>query len=56
MSAHRTQRGVALLLVLWLIALLTALIGAFALTAKIEGLQGRVLHRGVISEEVARAE
>ena len=36
-------RGAALLLVLWLIALLTALIGAFALTARIEHLQGRVL-------------
>jgi len=48
-------RGAALLLVLWLIALLTALIGAFALTAKIEGLQGRVLHRGVIAGEAARA-
>ena len=49
------MRGAALLLVLWLIALLTALIGAFALTAKIEGLQGRVLHRGVIAGEAARA-
>ena len=54
-ATHRTQRGVALLLVLWLVALLTALIGAFALTAKIEGLQGRVLHRGVIAGELARA-
>jgi len=52
-STH--MRGAALLLVLWLIALLTALIGAFALTAKIEGLQGRVLHRGVIAGEAARA-
>ena len=52
-STH--MRGAALLLVLWLIALLTALIGAFALTAKIEGLQGRVLHRGVIADEAARA-
>ena len=40
---------------LWLIALLTPLLGAFALTAKIEGLQGRVLHRGVIAGEAARA-
>ena len=55
MTARRGQRGVALLLVLWLIALLTALVGAFALTAKIEGLQGRVLHRGVIADEAARA-
>ena len=53
MSRH--ARGAALLLVLWLIALLTALIGAFALTAKVEGLQGRVLHRGVIAGEAARA-
>ena len=37
------MRGAALLLVLWLIALLTALVGAFALTARIEHLQGRVL-------------
>jgi general secretion pathway protein K len=51
----RAGRGAALLLVLWLVALLTALIGAFALTAKTEGLQGRVLHRGLIASEVARA-
>jgi general secretion pathway protein K len=51
---HRA-RGAALLLVLWLIALLTALVGAFALTARIEGMQGRVLHRGVIAGEAARA-
>ena len=48
-------RGAALLLVLWLVALLTALIGAFALTAKTEGLQGRMLHRGLIAGEAARA-
>ncbi len=52
---QRVQRGAALLLVLWLIALLTGLVGAFALTAKIEGLQGRVLQRGVIAEQAARA-
>ena len=51
----RRQRGAALLLVLWLVALLTALIGAFALAAKTEGLQGRVLHRGLIAGEAARA-
>lgn len=48
-------RGAALLLVLWLVALLTALIGAFALTARIESLQGRVLSRGAIAQELARA-
>jgi general secretion pathway protein K len=55
MTMRTHQRGVALLLVMWMIVLLTALIGAFALTAKIEGLQGRVLHRGVIADQAARA-
>ncbi len=49
------MRGAALLLVMWLIVLLTALVGAFALTAKIEHLQGRVLHRGLIAQQAARA-
>ncbi len=53
-SAHR-QRGVALLLVVWLIALLTALIGAFAITARVESLQGRVLAQGSVVQEIARA-
>lgn len=48
-------RGAALLLVLWLVALLTSLIGAFALTARMESLQGRLLSRGVIADEAARA-
>ncbi|WP_440976170.1 general secretion pathway protein GspK [Pseudoxanthomonas winnipegensis] len=49
------QRGVALLLVVWLIALLTALIGAFALAARVEALQGRVTAEGSVAREVARA-
>ena len=49
------MRGAALLLVLWLIVLLTALIGAFALTARVESLQGRVLARGAEAQEIARA-
>lgn len=48
-------RGAALLLVLWLIVLLTALIGAFALTARIENMQGRVLTQGVVADQAARA-
>jgi general secretion pathway protein K len=48
-------RGAALLLVLWLIALLTALIGAFALAARIESLQGKVLGGGAEVQESARA-
>lgn len=48
-------RGAALLLVLWLVVLLTALIGAFALTARMENMQGRVLSQGVVAEQAARA-
>jgi len=51
----RRQRGAALLLVLWLITLLAALVGAFALTARIEQQQGRVLFRGVAGDQAARA-
>lgn len=51
----QTQRGVALLLVVWLIALLTALIGAFAITARVESLQGRVLAQGSVAQQIARA-
>lgn len=49
------QRGAALLLVLWLIVLLTALVGAFALTARIEQMQGRVLAHAVVGDQAARA-
>ena len=52
MSAR--ARGAALLLVLWLVALLTALIGAFALTARIESLQARVLSTGAVAQEQNR--
>lgn len=54
-SVRRAQRGVALLLVVWLIALLTALIGAFAIGARVEALQGRVLAEGSVAREIARA-
>jgi general secretion pathway protein K len=54
MRAYR-QRGVALLLVMWLIMLLAALVGAFALLARTEHLQGRVLVRGLVAENAARA-
>lgn len=48
-------RGVALLLVMWLIALLAALVGGFAMAARVEYLQGRVLSRGLVAEQAARA-
>lgn len=51
----KRMHGAALLLVLWLVALLTALVGAYALTARMEALQGRVGSRGAIAQEVARA-
>ncbi len=51
----RPVRGAALLLVLWLIALLTALVGAFALMARTEGLQGRALVGGAVGGSAARA-
>ncbi|VXB99614.1 Type II secretion system protein K [Luteimonas sp. 9C] len=51
----RLHRGAALLLVLWLITLLAALVGAFALTARIEQQQGRTLSRGVAGDQAARA-
>lgn len=49
------SRGTALILVLWLIVLLTALVGAFAVAARTEHLQGRVLTRGVVASNAARA-
>lgn len=54
MSGRRT-RGAALVLVLWLTMLLATLIVAFALTAGVESLQGKVLSKGAAAQEVARA-
>ncbi|WMJ67783.1 type II secretion system protein GspK [Stenotrophomonas sp. 24(2023)] len=48
-------RGAALVLVLWLIALMTALVGAFALSARTEHLQQRVLDTDARGQEQARA-
>ena len=52
---HEHARGAALLLVMWLVALMASLIGAFALSARIERLQERVLTRGAIAGGAARA-
>lgn len=51
----RRARGVALLLVMWLTMLLAAVVGAFALNAQMEKLQGRTLSRGVVAAQAARA-
>lgn len=53
--ARAPARGAALLVVVWLIALLAATIGAFAAVARVEHVQGRVLNRGVVADQVARA-
>ena len=45
----------ALLLVLWLVALFAALVGGFARTAQMERLQGSVLRDSVVAGEAARA-
>lgn len=52
---RRADSGAALLLVIWLIALLTAVVGAFAMAARVEYLQGRTLSDGVVADEAARA-
>ncbi|TWG89460.1 general secretion pathway protein K [Luteimonas sp. J16] len=48
-------RGAALVLVLWLVALMAALIGAFAMTAQTEYLQGRTLDASLVAGQAARA-
>ena len=55
MMSREHARGAALLLVMWLVALMASLIGAFALSARIERLQERVLTRGAIAGGAARA-
>ncbi len=51
----RRARGAALIVVLWLVMLLAAMIGAFALSARVEHLQGAVLVSSAQAQEVARA-
>jgi general secretion pathway protein K len=51
----RRARGAALLLVLWLMVLLIALVGAFSMAARTEGLQAHALVDGVQAEQAARA-
>ena len=51
----RAQRGAALILVMWMVALLTALVGAYAASARIEYMQGRGLQGTVVADAAARA-
>lgn len=51
----RRQRGAALLLVMWLILLLSGLVAGYAMSARIESMQGNGLARSVAAREAARA-
>lgn len=55
LAARASARGAALLLVLWLVALLSALAAVYALTSRVEALQGRVLADRGAGQEIARA-
>lgn len=55
MAARGRMRGVALLMVLWLMVLLMAMVGAFALMAQTEQMQGHVQVDGVVAQNAARA-
>lgn len=54
-SKMRRSRGVALLLVLWLLVLMTGLVSAFSLTARVEGMQGQWLGRSVAARLAAES-
>lgn len=49
------QRGVALILIMWLIALLAGIVGAFAWATQSERLAERGLSRGLAAQQAARA-
>ena len=55
MTCVRLQRGAALLLVMWLILLLSGLVAGYAMSARIESMQGNGLARSVAAREAARA-
>ena len=51
----RLLQGAALLLVMWLILLLSGLVAGYAMSARIESMQGNGLARSVAAREAARA-
>lgn len=51
----RRQRGVAFVVVIWLMALLVILLGAFALIARTEGMQARHLYDATVARYAAEA-
>ena len=54
-AARKSQRGVAFVLVLWLLALLTILLGSFALVSRTEALQARHLFETTEARYAAEA-
>ena len=54
-ASMRPHRGAALLLVMWLILLLSGLVAGYAMSARIESMQGNGLARSVAAREAARA-
>ena len=52
--APRAARGAALILVLWLLVLLTAVIGGFAQSARIEAMQAHRLRTTLVARQAAR--
>ncbi|TLX20936.1 general secretion pathway protein GspK [Thermomonas fusca] len=51
----RAARGAALLLVLWLVLLLSGLVAGYALSARVESMQGNGVARAMVAQEAARA-
>ena len=50
----RAARGAALLLVLWLVLLLSGLVAGYALSARVESMQGNGVARAAVAGEAAR--
>jgi general secretion pathway protein K len=50
-----SQRGVALIVVMWLLVLLAAIVGLFALNAHVEALQASALRQRVVLDHAAEA-
>lgn len=55
MFGGRSQRGVAFIVVIWLMALLVVLLGAFALITRTEGMQARYMYDSTVARYGAEA-
>lgn len=52
---RRRQHGVALLMVLWMVLLMSGLLAAYAMTARVEHIAGRTAAAQVVAQQAARA-